>query len=174
MFLPEPLPLNGSCENCSAAANSGYCLPLPMPVWRCASSRACCRPPVPCPLVQTADLSAKNLGNEGFAYVVDALSFNDRCAPPARPPPQTLDHGGRLLVACRAPPRCQMSAAAASPCMIPHSQPGEGGGGALRTQHCRASCCVHMPLPCLLTPPPTSRNPPHPTTPPPHTHKEKK
>ena len=28
----------------------------------------------------TADLSAKNLGDEGFAYVVDALSFNDRCA----------------------------------------------------------------------------------------------
>jgi hypothetical protein len=31
-------------------------------------------------LPQTADLSAKNLGDEGFAYVVDALSFNDKCA----------------------------------------------------------------------------------------------
>ncbi|KAL4856961.1 DIS3-like exonuclease 2 [Chlorella vulgaris] len=29
--------------------------------------------------MSTADLSAKNLGDEGFAYVVDALSFNDRC-----------------------------------------------------------------------------------------------
>lgn len=38
--------------------------------------------------LQTADLSAKNLGNEGFAYVVDALSFNDRCVHvAARPPP---------------------------------------------------------------------------------------
>jgi hypothetical protein len=33
------------------------------------------------PLLQTADLSAKNLGDEGFAYVVDALSFNDRWGP---------------------------------------------------------------------------------------------
>lgn len=28
----------------------------------------------------TVDLSAKNLGDEGFAYIVDSLSFNDRCA----------------------------------------------------------------------------------------------
>lgn len=27
----------------------------------------------------TADLSAKNLGDEGFAYIVDSLSFNERC-----------------------------------------------------------------------------------------------
>ena len=35
-------------------------------------------PPSPLPAAQTADLSAKNLGDEGFAYVVDALSFNDK------------------------------------------------------------------------------------------------
>lgn len=35
--------------------------------------------PLLCP-PQTADISAQNLGDEGFAYVVDALSFNDRCA----------------------------------------------------------------------------------------------
>lgn len=28
----------------------------------------------------TVDLSAKNLGDEGFAYIVDSLSFNERCA----------------------------------------------------------------------------------------------
>lgn len=27
----------------------------------------------------TADLSAKNLGDDGFAYIVDSLSFNERC-----------------------------------------------------------------------------------------------
>lgn len=26
----------------------------------------------------SADLSAKNLGDEGFAYIVDSLSFNER------------------------------------------------------------------------------------------------
>lgn len=52
------------------------------------SACACDLPGVPspgsalptfCPL-QTADISAQNLGDEGFAYVVDALSFNDKCA----------------------------------------------------------------------------------------------
>jgi len=39
----------------------------------------CANPPAPGrPHLQTADLSAKNLGNEGFAYVVDSLSFNER------------------------------------------------------------------------------------------------
>lgn len=28
---------------------------------------------------QTADLSAKNLGDEGFAYIIDALAFNEVC-----------------------------------------------------------------------------------------------
>lgn len=28
----------------------------------------------------SADLSAKNLGEEGAAYIAEALAFNDRCA----------------------------------------------------------------------------------------------
>ena len=28
----------------------------------------------------SADLSAKNLGEEGCAYIAEALAFNDRCA----------------------------------------------------------------------------------------------
>ena len=36
----------------------------------------------------SVDLSAKNLGEEGCAYVVEALAFNDRCcAMPGRAPP---------------------------------------------------------------------------------------
>ncbi len=33
----------------------------------------------------SADLSAKNLGEEGTAYVAEALAFNDRCGGPGAP-----------------------------------------------------------------------------------------
>lgn len=66
---------------------------------RCRSGRCCrgvsglhsappsCLPTTPTPArhwpatcrPQTADISAQNLGDEGFAYIVDALPFNDRC-----------------------------------------------------------------------------------------------
>lgn len=53
---------------------------LCMELARRATSCTCHLLPTLCPM-QTADISAQNLGDEGFAYVVDALSFNDKCAP---------------------------------------------------------------------------------------------
>ena len=66
------LGLAGQLLACSAG-----CGPSPGFMFRCAPSAFEPRSQPLC-RVQTADISAQNLGDEGFAYVVDALSFNDK------------------------------------------------------------------------------------------------
>lgn len=49
----------------------------------------------------SVDLSAKNLGEEGCAYVAEALAFNDRCSSQSDASRDIQEHaGGTTLSSC--------------------------------------------------------------------------